>query len=235
MTLRSKKLIYIANIAFYSINIVWLLTAEFIRDKPIEEFYAYTDAAIKAMIMLLLTYSVSCFKKYLRGQEQFFASEYIMCIHLTIFICYLTADLCYILNAAIWYSQEDLNDQGYPENGQDYCRYKILKQVFLFLCQIADLFMMILLSYLSVKFSMPMQDDYKTKFLLLFQKENLSNVNQAHREHARAQRYNRMALRDAELIIIRALTKKTFSNQSGDDEMVSYNNTIRTEQAKTST
>ena len=166
-----------ANIAFYSINIVWFLTAEFIRDKPMKAFYTYTDAAIKSMIILLLTYSVSCFKKYLRGQEQFFASEYIMCIHLTIFICYLTADFCYIVNGAIWYSHEDLNDKGYPENDQVYCRYKITNQVFLFLCQICDLFMIILLSYLSVKFSVPLQDDYKTKFLLLFQKENLNNVN----------------------------------------------------------
>ena len=77
-----------------------------------------------------------------------------------------------------------------------------------------SLCMLILFIYLSVSFSVPMSDEYRTKFLLLFQKNDLDVVKEAAQSQARQEshkakinRYNRTAFRDAELIIIRALTK----------------------------
>ena len=77
-----------------------------------------------------------------------------------------------------------------------------------------SLCMLILFIYLSVSFSVPMSDEFRTRFLLLFQKNDLGVVREAAQNRARQDshkarinRYNRTAFRDAELIIIRALTK----------------------------
>ena len=86
----------------------------------------------------------------LKTEEEVIGSERLMCIHITIFSCYLCADICYILNAAIWYSNETLDEKGHPANEVVYCRFKIMNQVLLFTCQIADLSMLILFIYLSV-------------------------------------------------------------------------------------
>ena len=86
----------------------------------------------------------------IKTEEKVIGSERLMCIHITIFSCYLCADFCYILNAAIWFSNETLDDQGHPANDQVYCRFKITNQFFLFTCQIADISMLILFIYLSV-------------------------------------------------------------------------------------
>ena len=76
-----------------------------------------------------------------------------------------------------------------------------------------SLAMIVLFTYLSVKYSVPLSDDYRTNFLLLFQRDDLDVVKIASENHARleshnakVERYNAQALRDADLIIIRALT-----------------------------
>lgn len=64
----------------------------------------------------------------------------------------------------------------------------------------------ILLIFLSYKFSEPLSD-YKGLFLLMFQANDLGNLEEKKREHNRANIYNMAAIRDANLIIIRALTE----------------------------
>ena len=70
----------------------------------------------------------------------------------------------------------------------------------------------ILFIFLSYKFSEPLSD-YKGRFLLIFQAGDLSNVEQKKREHNRANIYNIAAIRDANLIIIRALTENNLVDE----------------------
>ena len=135
-----------------------------------------------------------------------------MRVHLYIFVSYLLAYIIFIVNATLESFVNPYVDDT-PSDVQNYCRYKITDQFFFMICQVMSLLMLILFIYLSVNFSIPLSDDYRTKFLLLFQKNDLDVVKQARENfnrneshEAKVKRYNASAIRDAELIIIRALT-----------------------------
>lgn len=53
--------------------------------------------------------------------------------------------------------------------------------------------LVMLLIYLSVKFSKPL-DDYRHKFLLIFQTSSLDKVESATLEYKKAKRYNKAAM-----------------------------------------
>ena len=100
-----------------------------------------------------------------------------MRIHLGIFIGYLVAYFFYCLNASIesFDNPYKENQDGIeePDNKQTWCRYKIFDNLFLSLTQMADLALIILFVYLSVNFSAPLSEEYRKKFLLIFQKNEL--------------------------------------------------------------
>ena len=56
-------MIIIANFIFYSLVVLWIIQVETVPDKPIPQFYTYTDALIKALCILLLIYSLKKFQK----------------------------------------------------------------------------------------------------------------------------------------------------------------------------
>ena len=98
-----------------------------------------------------------------------------MQIHLYIFVTYLVAYLVFCVNATIETFSNPYED-GEPVNNQNYCRYKITDYVFFAVCQMMSLAMLILFIYLSVSFSAPVSDEYRTKVLLLFHKKDLHTV-----------------------------------------------------------
>lgn len=147
-------------------------------------------------------------------------SEKLMRVHLWIFGSYLVGYLLFILNSSIEaFTNPIEQDQtqepsvSKPRNVQNYCRSEILNNFFMALIQISNLALIILFIYLSVNFSTPLSEEYRTKFLLLFQKRGLDDIKQAVEEQqllqfheARVKKYNETAIRNADLIIIRALT-----------------------------
>ena len=73
--------------------------------------------------------------------------------------------------------------------------------------RLTSLSVIILFVFLSYNFSEPLSD-YKGRFLLMFQSSDIDmeNIGQKRKEYNKAHIYNMAAIRDANLIIIRALT-----------------------------
>ena len=55
---KMKRVIISANLVFYTLVALWIAEAEFVPDKPIPLFIRYTDAALKALCISVLLYSL---------------------------------------------------------------------------------------------------------------------------------------------------------------------------------
>ena len=95
----------------------------------------------------------------------FFANERLMQVHLYIFIIYLTSYVMFDVNATL---EAFMNPYEHDEQGElidfnynNYCRYIIADKVLFALCQASNIALLALFIYLSVKFSTPVNDDYR--------------------------------------------------------------------------
>ena len=170
----------------------WIVEVEFFPNTPIELSYTYTDAALKAVAVILLIYSLRKIQSQVKSVQNpnFFANERLMQIHLYIFIIYLISYVIFDLNATL---EAFMNPYEKDEEGnlidfdyENYCRYMIADKVLFALCQASNIALMTLFIYLSVKFSTPVNDDYRSKFMLLFNKEDLHKVHEVQVDYDKA-------------------------------------------------
>lgn len=82
---------------------MFIVQTQTVPEKPLPDFFQYTDALIKAMCVMLLIYSLKEFQRLIKsvGTNQILQSEQLMRVHLYLFIGYLVAYLLYILNATV--------------------------------------------------------------------------------------------------------------------------------------
>ena len=55
---KMKRVIIVANLVFYTLVALWIAEAELVPNKPLPLFFRYTDAAIKALCISTLVYSL---------------------------------------------------------------------------------------------------------------------------------------------------------------------------------
>ena len=55
---RMKRVIIVANLVFYTLVVFWIAEAELIPNTPFPDFIRYSDAAIKALCISSLVYSL---------------------------------------------------------------------------------------------------------------------------------------------------------------------------------
>ena len=141
-----------------------------------------------------------------KSNADFFASERLMSFHFGIFALYILANFGICIRTLIAFLNYDNWSNNYAnDDSSSFCRDRITFVFFNGLTIITNCLMVCLFIYLSVKFSEPLED-YRSSFILLFQKADLCNVRTANEEFGRAQRYNK-AWRDIDLIIFRELTR----------------------------
>jgi hypothetical protein len=114
-----------------------------------------------------------------------------MTVHLGIFVLYIVANfgIC-TRNSIAFVRYSDWTNDYNDDNTSSFCRDRITFAFFSAFTIFTNYMMVSLFIYLSVKFSEPLKD-YRSSFLLLFQKADLSNVQAANEEFGRAQRYNK--------------------------------------------
>ena len=142
------------------------------RFVPLENGWRLFDSGLKLMSGLLIFFSLVKFKRLLRKMrgpnKSFFANERLMTIHFGVFVLYIIGNfgeaihpLIYLLNKNEWNAKYKEGDGSYL------CRNMITHDVFTGLIISTNCVMLVLFTYLSVKFSEPL-GDYRSSFLLLF-------------------------------------------------------------------
>ena len=191
-----------ANVVFYSLVFGYLYYAFTEGNKNHPARVIVFDVCNKAASAILLIYCLVNFSiivKKMRSKE-FFTSERLMWIHFLIFALSILAYIAILICVVLIQNYSNSNTRAF-------CRAYASQEFFINLMLLGSFSMIVLFIFLSVKFSEPLRD-YRKKFLLLFQTNNLDRVVEVRREHGRATRYNQIAIRDANLIIIRALTQQ---------------------------
>lgn len=168
----------VANVVFYSLVlgfIVYLWVNDNDTAPEITERENVFDVCIKAVSAMLLVFSIAKFRWNISKMKDrdFYQSERVMILHVSFFILWIIAYICLIVSQLI------LN--GYKTTGpnlnyvQGYCRSTISVQVFYNMMRVTSMAILILLIYLSYKFSEPL-NDYKGRFLLMFQTGDMENL-----------------------------------------------------------
>jgi len=115
-----------------------------------------------------MVFSLLKFKSLVKTMQlnrDFFAKERLMIVHLLIFLIYIVAIFGYCFTAKeIFVNNVAWWNQVYPDPA---CRFLITNTFFNVLISVTNSTMIILFTYLSVRFSEPLED-YRAEFLLLF-------------------------------------------------------------------
>ena len=114
----------------------------------------------------LIVYSLLLFKGFVKKMRQsnadFFASERLMTVHFAVFVLFIIANfgICILITIEFALGTLTYDDLSH-------CQYWITDAFFKGLLTFTNVLMLLLFTYLSVKFSEPLKD-YRSKFLMLF-------------------------------------------------------------------
>lgn len=188
---RIRQLLFACNLGFYCLVLAWLsLVVTFkVREEWQKQIYVndYASGFNKTVCAALLIYSLVKFRRQARAMDlqEYFGSEKLMSLHIVIFVCsilsYLTAAISDTASILIATQEESL------------CRAISSFEIASAITGYLNIGMEVLLIYLSVKFSKPL-DDYRRQFLLMFQTSCLDRVESATLEYKKAKRYNKSAM-----------------------------------------
>ena len=167
-----KVKLLLANLIFYSLALTWLLFTEFQGDIQMKKFYLYFDGFNKFVSAVLLVVSLCLFKRRVRRMKQakFYPAERLMSVHLAIFCVYILSYFGETITASIMgltFKDAMFYYFKKPAELLPYCRLIVGNTFFIELSCLMNLCMLVLLTYLSVVFSEPLED-YHQRFLLIF-------------------------------------------------------------------
>lgn len=140
--------------------------------------------------------------------QEYFGTEKLMSFHLLIFVMSILS----YFSACIAYKIVYECTQGHC-NLIQLCHRVSTWYIIKAIDEYLNVSLLVLFTYLSVKFSKPL-NDYQTQFLLMFQTRNLDRVESAAIEYKKAKRYNKAALEHQRLIIWQAFTDDSFCKKS---------------------
>ena len=134
--------------------------------------WIFFDAALKLVSGLLILYSLLKFKGFVKrirkSNAGHYDSERLMAVHFGIFSLFILANFGYCITYTIGVlNTDDWNNKLSNDDASSYCRYVITYDFFIGLMIVTNWMMICLFTYLSVKFSEPIED-YRSSFLLIF-------------------------------------------------------------------
>ena len=103
-----------------------------------------------------------------QSNADFFASERLMAVHFAVFVLFIIANFGTCITSLIGFVRDNDSNNKYEKNdASSFCRDSITDAFFSGLTMFTNVLMLFLFTYLSVKFSEPLQD-YRSNFLMLF-------------------------------------------------------------------
>ena len=177
-TKRANMTIRVLNIVFYTLVLTCFIVGEYyylnLHSVPdsLRTAWLFFDAILKLMSGFLIVYSLLLFKGFVKKMRQsnadFFTSEGLMTVHFAVFVLFIIANFgtC-IRNSISLVRYNDWNNKYEENDASSFCRDKITDAFFSGLTIFTNVLMLFLFTYLSVKFSEPLQD-YRSNFLMLF-------------------------------------------------------------------
>ena len=146
---------------------------------------------------ILLVISVVKFRRQSKAMDlqEYFGTEKLMSLHLIIFIASILSFFagCFAYKLISQCSVIGCDEETLCSR---YSTWLIIHSIDIYL----NISLIVLFTYLSVKFSEPL-NDYQTQFLLMFQSSNLDRVESVTLEYKKAMRYNKAAMEHQRLII----------------------------------
>ena len=163
---RVKQIVFWTNFYYYAQLLLWLILIFSIDIEAKTDYALIFDVQSKVMSAGLLGYSIISLKRNINKVKRpdFFARERLMHIHTILFIayvCFYIIECSLNLKYAHYYLHES------PPNYLMSCRYIIAATVFTELAQITNILILVLLIYMSLKFSEPLTN-YWQSFMLVF-------------------------------------------------------------------
>ena len=175
---RSNTKIKAIDISFYTLVIACFILGEYYHLRypdvllALGNVWIFLDAALKLVSGLLILYSLLKFKGFIKrirkSNAGHYASERLMAVHFCIFSLFILANFGYCITYTIGVlNTDDWNNKLSNDDASSYCRYVITYDFFIGLMIVTNWMMICLFTYLSVKFSEPIED-YRSSFLLIF-------------------------------------------------------------------